>query len=129
MKKIFILPALLAVSGCYTSVPPAQDIYVEPYTAPTVYYTYSQAAMPTTYVIEQTSPDIVYVDSTPSYVYLDNPLIYGRPHHHYHHAISRPQHHHHTAPKPHHHNTPAKRPHKEASHGNHHQGKPIPLTR
>lgn len=139
MKKISILAAILVLSGCYTTVPPAQDVYVEPYTAPTVYYTYPDSATQTTYVVqnnvptttyvvEQTAPDIVYVEQMPAYVYLDNPLIYGRPHHHYHHVAPRA---HHTAPKPHHHNhhsAPAKQHHKSQSH-NHHQGKPVSLVK
>ena len=125
MKKILVMSALLALGGCYSAAPTAQDVYVEPYVAPTVYYTYPaentatyvmQNNVPTTtYIIEEESPDVVYINPEPAYVYLDNPLIYGRPHrHHFHHAR-------HTASE---HMSHHARPHQK-----HHQGKPASLVK
>ncbi len=133
MKKILVLSTLGLLCGCYTSVPPAQDVYVESYTPPTVYYTYPDYAPQTTYIIEQATPDVVYVEQAPAYVYVDNPLIYGRPSHHYHHVAPKP--HHHTAPKPHHNvskthhgKAPAKQHHNPSSHNQHHD-KPVHLVK
>lgn len=108
MKKILMILSLITLSGCYSAYPPAQDVYVETYNAPgyyadsvqTVYVTQPS----TTYVIEQNSPDVIYIDSAPDYVYLPNPLIYGRYHHHpvYHHYSRGHYHGHHVSHSPHH---------------------------
>lgn len=106
MKKLLTVFTVFALSGCYTTAQPAQDVYVEPYVAPTVYYT-----QPTTYTapsvvyVEQSTPVVYVEDVAPTYVYIPNPLIYGRPHYHHHHHFSpapRPQHHMHNAHHPHH---------------------------
>ncbi len=124
MKKLLMIFSLAVLSGCYSSYPPAQDTYVETYTVP-AYYTDSvqtvYSAQPsTTYIIEQNSPDVVYINSAPDYVFLPNPLIYGRPHHPHHYY--RPVYHRHYAPSPrphgHHHLTSS--PH----HGGHSSSKP-----
>lgn len=117
MKKTVILSFILALSGCYSTVPPAQDVYVAPYTSPNVYYVNPQNVaqevytaplyIPTaTYVYEEIEPDVVYFDE-PAYVYLDNPLIYGRSHHHHHHRAYAPRSHHHHKP----HNLSHHKPH------------------
>lgn len=99
MKKLLTVFTVLAISGCYSTVPPAQDTYVEPYVAPTVYYTQPATyTTPSVVYVEQSTPSVMYIEETaPAYVFLPNPLIYGRPHHYHHHHFSpapRPSHHH-----------------------------------
>lgn len=142
MKKILVISALLALGGCYSAAPTAQDVYVEPYAAPTVYYTYPtentatyvvQNNVPTTtYIIEEESPDIVYINPEPAYVYLDNPLIYGRPHrHHYHHIGPKPHRFHHAHHMSHHtrHTASKHMSHHARPHQKPHQGKPVSLVK
>ena len=91
MKKLLILTLCSSLCACYYVVP-EQDPYVETaYTVPaTTYYGMADnvvydAAQTTTYVtpaasssvvyIEQSAPDVVYVNSGPDIVYYDNPLL------------------------------------------------------
>lgn len=148
MKKILVLSALLALSGCYSAAPTTQDVYVEPYVAPELYY-YApvstetsdyivQSNAPTiTYIIEEESPDVVYINPEPAYVYLDNPLIYGRPHHHHYHNIGPKPHrfhhaHHggsnHVSHQKHHGGSRHMSNHTQ-THNKHHSGKPISLVK
>lgn len=113
MKKILTTLAVFALSGCYTPAPTAQDVYVSPYVVPTVYYA---EPVTTTYITTPSTPSVVYIDQTePDYVFLPNPLIYGRPYHYHHHHHFAPAPRHHFSPRPHH----GGRHHGSAPHGGH----------
>lgn len=114
MKKLFILFIGLGLGGCYYSVP-AQDVYfdgtyttsqTQTYYAPsygTTMYVDAQSyvTVPSTSImyVEQSAPEVVYVQTEPEIVYVENPLLpHQPPHPHY-----VPIHHHRvgTVPKKH----------------------------
>lgn len=100
MKKICVLAVAIAgLSGCVVYPDDYQDVYYADQTYITTPY-----AGQTTYIVQESSPNVVYVEQ-PTYFYAHH---YGyaprRPIHTPPHLHRRPEapHHHHAAPKHHH---------------------------
>ena len=122
MKKICVLAVAIAgLSGCVVYPDDYQDVYYADQTYITTPY-----AGQTTYIVQESSPNVVYVEQ-PTYVYsrysyyeprrIDHtpPHLHRRPEAPKHHAEPKPQHQHHAEPKPQHQSQP--KPHN----GKHHK--------
>ncbi len=100
MKKIYMLAAaLIGLNGCVVYPDDYQDVYYADQTYVTTPY-----AGQTTYIVQESSPNVVYVDTQPTYVYSYHSYhAPRRPIHTPPHLHRRPEapHHHHAAPKHH----------------------------